>query len=64
VAVATAVDLERRQVIEWRYQELRQNGCPPPIASLLAKRTDLELERMRRALDAGCAPSVLADIML
>jgi hypothetical protein len=54
---------EERQVLAWRYQQIRALGFERLEARLLAK-SDAELALVRRLIKAGCPTAVALKITL
>jgi hypothetical protein len=47
----------------WRSDVLRQAGCDPALASVLATDGDIDLHDLLNLIDRGCPPALAARIL-
>jgi hypothetical protein len=63
-AEAERVETENERVERWRAEVLEKVGYDAVSAHALAARTDVDLHRAIKLLEAGCPPDVALRILL
>ena len=63
-ALEGIVPTERDQIERWRMYELERAGFGIALARTLAGRLDIDLRQAVDLIDRGCAPDLVARILL
>ena len=64
MTVEEQIDEEHRNLVAWRYAQLRLAGCDRYNANLISVRVDIELHDALHLLEHDCTPDLMVAILL